>query len=247
MDATTRIIKKFTNGLMAGLVAVVIVAGVEFLPVTVQAQNLAQASGQSCRFNLNIPPFDLYPLNQRLRGDDDIDGNPATISIKSALHQPPWRTGQKSNGLRLDIILTITERGGDGSAYQANKSFWIKDKWIIGGTDKQIQDCLINVFGQCVKIFAKSARTEAQLMAQCSHAAKWQVKEDFKVISVSNNRKWTSYKSETNKLVMSAKCLSDANGSDAGNIGCKTITFYPEMMLDVNFGRPPVYRPPVSR
>ncbi|NQV46202.1 MAG: hypothetical protein HQ504_00320 [Rhodospirillaceae bacterium] len=224
-----------------GLTAVGLAAGVGFLtPPPAIAQ--AQKQSQSCQFYLNIPTFDLYPLIRRLRGDDDIDGNAATVNLESFLHQPPWGQGEKPNGLRLDITLTISEQGGDESIYQGAKSFWIKDKWITGGTDKEIQDCLINVFGQCVAIFAKTARTEAQLMAQCSKAAEWKVKDALKLKSGSNNRKWTGYESKVTKLIKSADCLADSNGPDAGNIGCKIITFHPNIKIDVNFGRNPVSR-----
>ena len=41
--------------------------------------------GKGCLFTLNIPTMDLYPFIHRLRGDDDIDGSPTTITFDTLM------------------------------------------------------------------------------------------------------------------------------------------------------------------
>ncbi|MDA0305527.1 MAG: hypothetical protein O3B76_04480 [Proteobacteria bacterium] len=196
--------------------------------------------GGGCVFTLNIPKKDIYPLIRRLRGDDDIDGNSTSITIDTLLEQPPWKRGEKPKVFQLDVNVKITELGGDGSIYEGGKTYPISNKWIKGGTVEQIHQCLNGTFKTCVGIFAKEAKTEAQLMAQCTNASVWRVKERFKVKSPSNNRRWTVFKPKSKGIIKSANCLPDANGRDAGNIGCKDITFRDAIRIDINFGHKPL-------
>jgi len=96
------------------------------------------------------------------------------------------------------------------------------------------------IFKTCVGIFAKEARTEAQLMAQCSNASVWRIKERFKVKSPSNNRRWTTFEPESKSVIKSANCLPDVNGTGAGSIDCKDITIRENLTIDVNFGHKPL-------
>lgn len=226
---------------IAGVLVAIGVLGLgPFLPGP--AQGRSQAQNPSCQFTLAIPKLGLFPLIRRLRGDDDIDGNAADVRIEAHLFQPKWRQGEEPQGLKLDLDLQISEVKGDGSAYQGSKSFWVKDKWIVGGDTRQVQTCLQGIFKKCVEIFAKEARTEAQLMAQCAFASQWRIKETMKVRSPTRNRKWTKYKNKKAKLMKSIECLSDANGPDAGKVGCKTITFLPKLRINVNFSQNPLVR-----
>lgn len=226
---------------IAGVLAVAAVLGLgTFLPGPAQGQS--QAQDPSCQFTLSIPKLGLYPLIRRLRGDDDIDGNAADIRIEARLFQPKWRQGEEPPGLRLDLDLQISEIKGDGSAYQGSKSFRVKDKWIVGGDIRQVQTCLAGIFKKCVEIFAKEARTEAQLMAQCTYASRWEVKDTMMARSPNNNRKWTVYKNKKAKLMKSVKCLADSDGPDTGKIGCKIIAFRPIIKVNINFNQNPLVR-----
>ncbi|MEE8350779.1 MAG: hypothetical protein V3R37_01095 [Rhodospirillales bacterium] len=196
--------------------------------------------GSVCVFTLNIPKIDIYPIFKRQRGDDDIDGNATFITIDMLLEQPSWKRGEKPKPFQLDINIKIAEIGGDGSIYQGGETFPISNKWIKGGTVEQIHQCLNDIFKTCVGIFAKEARTEAQLMAQCSNASVWRIKERFKVKSPSNNRRWTTFEPESKSVIKSANCLPDANGTDAGSIDCKDITIRENLTIDVNFGHKPL-------
>ena len=123
------------------------------------------------------------------------------------------------------------------AVYQESRSYEIIDKWIIGGTSKQIQDCLSGIFKTCVGVFASSARTEAQLMAQCTYASKWRIKDVINGLSSSNNRKWTEYRNKNAKLLKSTECLADAQALDGGNIGCRVIHFRPNIRININFNQ----------
>lgn len=220
---------------IAGVLVAAVVLGLgPFPPVPASAQN------PSCQFTLSIPKLGLFPLNRRLRGDNDIDGNAADVRIKARLFQPKWRQGEEPPGLKLDLDLQISEVKGDGSAFQGSKSFWVKDQWIVGGDTRQVQTCLAGIFKKCVEIFAKEARTEAQLMAQCAYASQWEVKDTMLVRSPSRNRKWTQYDNKKARLMKSIECLADANGPDIGKVGCKTITFSSKLRINVNFGQNPL-------
>lgn len=229
MGATARVCKTFVP-LAAGLLVLAVT-----LPGPARAQT--QAESESCQFSLAIPKTAIYPLIQRLRGDDDIDGNAANVDFVAFLHQPKWKKGQQPKGLRLDLDLKIREIDGDGSVYQGSRSYEVIDKWIIGGTSKQIEGCLSGIFKKCVDVFASSARTEAQLMAQCTYASTWQIKDVINGLSPTNNRKWVEYRNENTKLIKSIECLADANGPDTGKIGCKVIDFRPNIRININFNQ----------
>lgn len=234
MGATARI-------LIAGVLVAIVVLGLGPFPPG-PAQGRSQAQNPSCQFTLAIPKLGLFPLIRRLRGNDDIDGNAADVRIEAHLFQPKWKKGEEPLGLKLDLDLQISEVKGDGSAYQGSKSFPVKDKWIVDGDTRQVQACLTGIFKKCVEIFAKDARTEAQLMAQCTNASRWRIKEIMKVRSPTRNRKWTTYPNKKAKMMKSVECLVDANGKDAGKIGCKIITFLPDLRINVNFGQNPLVR-----
>ncbi|MCH7937364.1 MAG: hypothetical protein IH994_09805 [Proteobacteria bacterium] len=199
---------------------------------------VAQSKSGNCQFTLNIPALNVFPLHRRLRGDEDMDGNSPRINVEALIHQPQLdERGKPADKLRLDLVVRIAEFKGDGTAFEERKSFWLIDKWIGGGKTRQIQDCLANIYKECVRIFAKDARSEAQLKAQCTRASEWRIKDTFEVKSRANNRKWTTYLKKRARLLKSAKCLSDATGKDTGKLGCKDITFRPRIKIDVNFGR----------
>ncbi len=202
------------------------------------APALAQSKSRNCQFTLNIPTLNIYPLDRRLRGDDDMDGNSPRINVEALIHQPQLdKRGKPADKLRLDLVVKIAELTGDGTAFEGRKSFWLVDKWIGGGNARQIQDCLAKIYKECTKIFAKDARSEAQLKAQCTRASQWRIKDTIEANSVANNRKWTIYLKKRARLLKSANCMSDATGKDTGKLGCKDITFRPRIKIDVNFGR----------
>ncbi len=229
MGATASVCKTFVP--LAVLWAAVLLASAVSLPGS------AQAEGESCQFSLAIPNTAMYPLIQRLRGDDDINGNAANVDFVAFLYQPKWKKGQRPKGLRLDLDLKISEIKGDGSVYQGLVSYEVTDKWIIGGTSKQIQGCLDGVFKKCVDVFAKSARSETQLMTQCTYASQWQIKDVINGLSPKSNRKWVEYRNENTQLIDFIECLADANGLDAGHIGCKVITFRSDIRININFNQ----------
>lgn len=202
------------------------------------AEALAKSKSGKCQFTLNIPTLNIYPLHRRLRGDEDMSGNSPRINVEALIHQPKFdKRGKPADKLRLDLVVRIAEFKGDGTAYEGRQSFWLIDKWIDGGNGRQIQDCLANIYRECTRIFAKDARSEAQLKAQCTRASQWRIKDTFKAKSGANNRKWTTYLTKKARLLKSAKCLSDSNGKDTGKLGCKDITFQPRVKIDVSFGR----------
>lgn len=206
--------------------------------VLAPAVALAQSKSGNCQFTLNIPTLNIYPLHRRLQGDEDMAGNSPRINVEALIHQPKLdKRGKPADKLRLDLVVRIAEFKGDGTAFEGRKSFWLIDKWIGGGNGRQIQDCLANIYKECIRIFAKDARSEAQLRTQCSRASQWRIEDTFEAKSVANNRKWTTYLKEKARLLKSAKCLSDATGKDTGKLGCKDITFRPKIKIDVRFGR----------
>ena len=93
---------------------------------------LAIHGGKGCVFTMNIPDMAIYPLIQRLRGDDDIDGSATTITIDTLIEQPSWKQGEQPKPLQLDVTLRVSEIGGDGTVYAGGKALEIKDKWILG-------------------------------------------------------------------------------------------------------------------
>ncbi len=221
MDATVRVF----------LVAAVMATGF-FLPGAAQSRN----QDRSCQFTLNIPNLEVYPLQRRLKGDDKINGN-SRIELEAMIQRSDEAKGKRTNGLRLDLDVRIAEFKGDGTAFQGHRAFWLLDPWFVGGNAKQVRGCLDNLYRECVKAFAKSALSEAHLKAQCTRAAQWRISDSFTATAGDNNRNWTVYLKKKPKLVKSAECLSGSSGKDTGKLGCRNITFRPNIKINLLFGQ----------
>lgn len=219
MDATIRILGT------AGLVASVLLS-----PVAARGQQ------NSCLFTLKIPTLHVFPLMRHVKGDDDMEGNRPSIDLKAFIHQPKSKKGRRAKNLRLDLSVRIAEFKGDGTAFLGTQSFWISDRWLAGGSSKQMEECLAERYRDCIKAFGGKGRSKASLKAQCGRAAEWRVKEIFRPEAAPGNRKWTTYKKKGAKLLKSAECLSDVSGADSGKLGCRNITFRPNIKININFG-----------
>lgn len=213
-----------------GLVAAAVVGLMVFSPGPARAQD------KGCVFSLRLPTLHVFPLFHHVKGDDDLSGKDAEIDLQAILHRPVVKRGGQAKGLRLDLNVKIADFKDTGTAFEGNQSFWINDRWLRGGTTADLRDCLDRVFEDCVKAFKEGAHSAAQLKRQCTNASRWNVTDFIKVDSGINNRKWTQYEKKGAGLLQSAECLSDANGNDAGKIGCRNITFRPDIRIDVNFG-----------
>lgn len=152
----------------------------------------AKDQDRTCQFTLNIPNLNVYPLNNRLKGD--------------------------------------------GTAFQGRQAFWLLDPWFVDNTANKVRGCLDNLYRECVKAFAKSAFSEAHLKAQCTRAAEWRVTDSFNATAGDNNKNWTTYLKKKPKLVKSAECLSGTSGKDTGKLGCRNITFRPNIKIGLIFG-----------
>lgn len=219
MDATIRILGT------AGLVALVLL-----LPGAARGQR------NSCLFTLKIPTLHVFPLMRHVWGDEDMEGHRPRIDVEALIHQPKSEKGRRAKNLRLDLSVRIAEFKGDGTAFLGTRSFWISDRWLAGGSTRQIQECLAERYRDCIKAFGGNGRSEAALKARCGRAAEWRVREIFRPEAAAGNRKWTTYEKPGAKLLTSAECLSDVRGADAGKLGCRNITFRPAIKINVNFG-----------
>lgn len=219
MDATIRILG--TAGLAA---SVLLFSGA------------ARGQESSCLFTLKIPTLHVFPLMRLVQGDNDMEGHRPRIDLEALIHQPDSKKGRRAKNLRLDLSVRIAEFKGDGTAFLGTQSFWITESWLAGGSIKQIQDCLAGRYRDCVKAFGGNGRSKAAVRAQCGRASEWRVKEIFRPEAAPGNRKWTTYEKKGAKLLKSAECLSDVRGADSGKLGCRNITFRPNIRINVNFG-----------
>lgn len=126
---------------------------------------------------------------------------------------------------------------GDGTAYKGHQAYWLLDPWFVGGNGKMVRGCLDKLYQDCIKAFGPNARTEALLKAQCSRAAQWRVSDTFNANAGDNNTKWTIYKTKNSKLMNSVECLSDTDGRVTGKLGCRNITFRPNIKINLLFGQ----------
>ncbi len=220
MDTTVRI--SFVAAVMA---AGFILAGVAE----------ARDQGTSCQFTLNIPNLNVYPLNSRIKGDDKIDGD-SRIELVAMIRRSDDAKGKRTSGLRLDLDVRIAEFKGDGTAFQGHQAFWLLNPWFVDDTANKVRGCLDNLYRECVKAFAGSALSENHLKAQCTRAAEWRISDSFKATAGDNNKEWTTYLKKKPKLVKSAECLSGTSGKDTGKLGCRKITFRPNIEIDLRFG-----------
>jgi len=214
--------------------------GLAFLAALVTGAPPAKSA--TCVFTLQIPKLHVFPLFKNVKGDADMAGSPPRVDLTATLHQPLYAKGGQAKNLRLDLDVRIADFKGDGTTFEGKQSFWIGDRWIVGGNRAEMGACLDQRFRACVEAFKDEARSERQLQAQCGRGAQVKIVDNFKADTGSNSRQWTTYVKKTAKLVQSAECLGDSAGEDAGKIGCRNITFRKGIKVDVNFGHTPLPR-----